>query len=60
MEGMNSQVLKDKMNQIEDIKINLEAEIVTVSSEAKQEVATEVTEDQVKEMVKDMKKYVME
>lgn len=60
MEGMNSQALKDKMNQLEVIKVNLEAEIVVIGSEAKQEVVTEITEEQVKEMVADMKQYVME
>ena len=48
------------MNQLEVIKVNLEAEIVMVSSEAKQEVVTELTEEQVKEMVADMKQYVLE
>ena len=60
MAGMNSQTLKDKMNQLEVIKVNLEAEIVVASSENKQEAVIEITEEQVKEMVADMKKYVME
>lgn len=60
MLGMNSQALKDKMNQLEVIKVNLESEIVVASSENKQEAVTKITEEQVKEMVADMKKYVME
>lgn len=60
MAGMNSMSLKDKMNELEAIKVNLEAEIVMLTSEVKQETVTEITEEQVKVMVADMKKYVME
>ena len=60
MAGMNSQALKDKMNQLEVIKVNLETEIVVAGSEIKQEVVSEITVEQVKEMVVDMKQYVIE
>ena len=60
MAGMNSQALKDKMNQLEVIKVNLEAEISIVSSEVKQETVIEITEAQVREMIAEMKQYVME
>jgi site-specific DNA recombinase len=59
MEGMNSQALKDKMSKLEAIKVNIEAEIVAVSLEVKEETVTEFTEEQVKDMLADMKKHVM-
>ena len=60
MAGMNSQALKDKMNQLEVIKVNLEAEILAVRSEVKQEIVMELTENQVREIIVDMKQYVIE
>lgn len=60
MAGMNSVSLKDKMSELEAIKVNLEAEVIMLTSEVKEETVTKVTEEQVKVMVADMKKYVME
>lgn len=60
MAGMNSQALKDKINQLEVIKVNLEDEISIVSLEVKQDTVTKITEGQVREMIAEMKQYVME
>jgi site-specific DNA recombinase len=59
MTGMNSQSLKDKMSELEAIKANQKIEIVTVSAEVEEEVVTEITEEQVRAMVADMKEYII-
>ena len=45
MSGITSETLKTKMNELEVVKVNLEAEIVKVSCNEKKEVATKITEE---------------
>lgn len=60
MSDIHNQALKDKMNELEEVKVNLEIEIASNKEEQKTEEVQQVTEEQVRAMLSKMEQYVAE